>query len=268
MKNTIASLSFVDIHCHILPGIDDGARTWDDALDMARLAVANGTDTIIATPHQLGNYNRNEGDTIRDATRSLQQFLQHQQIPLRVLPGADVRIEPDLATKVKQGSVLSLADRQRHVLLELPHELYFPIEPVNRELRRERMIGILSHPERNQGLLANPDLVGQLVHDGCLMQITAGSLNGTFGPASQALCESMLSEGLVHFIASDGHGPKSRRPLMEPAFHRAAELIGEESATQICMDNPRQICIGGDVTRVTSSRRQRASFRWWRQKAA
>ena len=87
---------FVDIHCHLLPGLDDGAAGWDDALAMAEMAVADGIGTIVATPHQLGSHAKNSGETIRAATVRFQRFLEGRRLPLRVLPGADVRIEPDL----------------------------------------------------------------------------------------------------------------------------------------------------------------------------
>ena len=184
---------FIDIHCHLVPGIDDGAKNWNETLAMAQLAVADGTETIIATPHQLGNFSRNHGNDIRDLTQQVQLFLQEQDVPLTVLPGGDVRIEDDMVRKIAEGQVLTLGDRGVHVLLELPHELYFPLEPVLRELAAAGMQGILSHPERNLGLLTKPQLLPSLVDRGCLMQVTSGSLAGSFGPASQRLAESMLS---------------------------------------------------------------------------
>jgi protein-tyrosine phosphatase len=230
--------AFVDIHCHLLPGIDDGAKDWDETLAMARLSVQEGTTTIIATPHQLGNFGDNRGDAIRRLVSDVQQRLLAEQIPLRVLPGADVRIEPDMVERLIRGDVLSLGDHRRHVLLELPHELYFPLEPLLAQLSQRRITGILSHPERNQGILRQPEIVAPLVDAGCLMQITAGSLCGTFGPESAQLCEWMLTEGLVHFIATDAHGSRSRRPLMQRAFERAVQLVGEKLAIEICSVNP------------------------------
>jgi protein-tyrosine phosphatase len=239
--------SFVDIHCHLLPGIDDGAKSWDESLAMARLAVEDGTATIIATPHQLGNFGQNEGDTIRRLAGELQARLEQARIPLAVLPGADVRIEPEMIERLTRGDVLTLGDHRRHVLLELPHELYLPLEPVLEQLSRSRMTGILSHPERNQGILRRPELLAPLVEIGCLLQITAGSLCGTFGPESQQLCERLLAEGLVHFVASDGHGPRSRRPLMRRAFDRVVELVGETTAIDLCNRNPGCVAAGQAV---------------------
>ena len=173
---------------------------------MARLAVNEGTKTIIATPHQLGSFGHNRGDEIRRLVAELQLRLDDEQVPLKVLPGADVRIEPGMIERIIDGGVLTLGDHSRHVLLELPHELYFPIQSVLDELARRKLVGVLSHPERNAGILRQPDVLAPLAAAGCLMQLMAGSLCGSFGPICQEFVEWMLEEGLVHFVASDGHG--------------------------------------------------------------
>ena len=119
---------FVDIHCHLLPEIDDGAANWDESLAMARMAVADGIGVVVATPHQLGAFSHNSAPKIRLAVEELQSRLEAERIPLQVLPGADVRIETDLAARLGRDEVLSLADNGRYVLLELPHEMYFPLD--------------------------------------------------------------------------------------------------------------------------------------------
>ena len=234
-------LTFVDIHCHMLPGLDDGADSWEESLAMAQLAVADGFSTVIVTPHQLGNYAENDGDTIRLQTRRFQEYLNANRVPLLVLPGADVRIEPDLVPKLRGGEVLSLADRRRYVLLELPHELYVPLDHLLGELNSAGMIGILSHPERNQGILGRPQLIEPLVDAGCLMQVTAGSLTGSFGPEIMRFSEWILSRGLVHFLATDAHGAKSRRPVLQRAFRRVEKLAGYDTAYDICCRNPARV---------------------------
>jgi len=228
----------------LLPGIDDGAKNLDESLAMARLAVEDGTTTIIATPHQLGNFGHNQGDDIRQRVAELQQQFDAAEIPLRVLPGADVRIEPGMVAAIVRGAVLSLGDHRRHVLLELPHELYLPLEPILDELARRKMVGVLSHPERNQGILREPSVLPPLVEAGCLLQITAGSLCGTFGPQCQRFSEWLLAEGLVHFVATDGHGPRLRRPLMRRAFEQVVELTDEATAIDLCGQNPANVAAG------------------------
>ncbi len=238
---------FVDIHCHLAPGIDDGAKSWEQSLEMARLAVSDGFEAMICTPHQLGNYGHNSGEIIRRTITQLQQVLTSHRIPLKVLPGADVRIEPCMYDRLKTGDVLSLGDHRKHVLLELPHEIYIPLEGVLDNLERMGMVGILSHPERNQGIMKEPGLLPGLVERGCLMQVTAGSLMGTFGPISQQLAESMLTDGQVHFLATDAHGPKSRRPLMRRAYEKVAEMLDQDTAELLCCQNPKAVLHAQDV---------------------
>lgn len=241
------STGWVDIHCHLTPAIDDGAKDDSEALAMARLAVAEGTDTVIATPHQLGNFRHNRGADIRRRVQALQELLNANKVPLVVLPGADVRIESDLPQLVASGEVLTLGDHGKHVLLELPHDIYVPLEPLLEALRKRGLVGILSHPERNRGLLRQPHLIETLIDAGCLMQVTTGSLSGSFGPESQRLAESMVSHGTAHFLATDAHGPRSRRPLFVDAYQRAVELAGHGAAVNMCRDNPRLVALGRDV---------------------
>jgi protein-tyrosine phosphatase len=243
----LAPAPFTDIHCHLIPGIDDGAQSWEQCLEMALMAATDGFQTVIATPHQLGSFSHNRGDLIRARTAELQRLLDDHRVALRVLPGADVRIEAGMIDKLRSGEVLTLADRGRHVLLELPHELYFPLNELLDGLHRAGLVGVLSHPERNQGLLKQPHLVESLVQSGCLMQVTSGSLMGTFGPACVRMAEWMLQQGLVHFLATDAHGPKARRPLMRHAFRRAASIVGEEIALDLCSRNPSAVAEGKDI---------------------
>jgi protein-tyrosine phosphatase len=178
---------------------------------------------------------------------------------LNVLPGADVRIEPDLERKIRIGEVLSLADRLRHVLLELPHEVYVPLDRLLAELAAGGLVGILSHPERNQGILRRPGVLKPLVDRGCLMQVTAGSLTGVFGSQIQGFSESLIEQGLVHFISTDAHGTGSRPPLLGKAFERVADLAGEDAALDLCCRNPSAVVAG---KAVPSGPRKPAKSTW------
>ena len=256
---------FVDIHCHLLPGIDDGAEDWDTSIAMARIAVADGFQSMVVTPHQLGSYGQNSGDEIRALTKEFQQCLDTEAIPLRVQPGADVRIDDGMVDLICRGDVLTLGDHRRHVLLELPHELYLPLDGLLDELASQGIVGILSHPERNRGILRNPQVVRPLVEAGCLMQVTADSISGAFGGTIQQFAESMLRQGLVHLVATDAHGVKSRRPTMRRAFDRIRRLIDELTAIDLCCRNPAAIADGQAVhagIRKVGRRSLRKWLRW------
>ena len=232
---------------------------------MARLAADDGIDTIICTPHQAGNHAANSGAMIRAAVKKTQRLLDERRIPLTMLPGGDVRIEADMITRLRCGDLLTLGDHGRHVLLELPHELYFPLEPVLRQLDRYEMVGILSHPERNQGILRQPEVLAPLIEAGCLMQVTAGSLCGSFGAEIRDFSEWMLAEGFVHFVATDAHGVDTRRPVMSEAFERVCDLADENVGELLCCNNPAQVADGQDVKPgLVSVRRGRlASWFGW-----
>ena len=238
---------FVDIHCHLLPGIDDGADDLATAIQMARLAVQDGTSVALVTPHQMDRYRHNTATIIRDACCSLQHELQKNDIELQLLPGGDVRIEADFFDRLDDDTIMTLADQRRHVLLELPHELYFPIENLVKRLQALGMTGILSHPERNAGLMQSPKIIDQLVDLGCLMQVTAGSINGSFGPECAKFSKQLLKNRLVHFVASDGHGIKRRRPTLRRAFEKSIQWIGIETAEQIFFDYPNRVALGKSV---------------------
>jgi protein-tyrosine phosphatase len=186
---------------------------------------------------------------------------------LRVLPGADVRVDAQLVEQILSGEVLTLGDHGRHVLLELPHELYLPLESIVERLARHNIVAILSHPERNEGILRRPNVLEPLVGAGCLVQITAGSLCGAFGEPCQRLAESLVVGGLVHFIATDGHGAKARRPLMRRAYERVSQLMGVDMASEYCCHNPALVAAGHPVP-VRSSIAQRPRRNWWQKQPA
>ncbi len=255
--------AFVDIHCHLLPELDDGAENWIEAVEMARIAVDDGITHSILTPHQLGGYRENTASRIRQKASEFRRRLQDAQIKLHVAVGGDVRIEPDIVERLDDDEVLTLADRKQYVLLELPHELYFPLEPLLERLQRQGLTGVLSHPERNQGILANPTVVSDLVDAGCLMQLTAGSVTGAFGPQAAQLSEAMLRDGLVHVVATDAHGINARRPRMSRAYETIVALIGQEAADQLCCSNPRRIFYG-ELVQAGRQTPTRVRRRWFR----
>ncbi|MGA2798970.1 MAG: CpsB/CapC family capsule biosynthesis tyrosine phosphatase [Thermoguttaceae bacterium] len=239
---------FIDIHCHILPGLDDGPAAWEESLEMAETAAADGIVAIVATPHQLGNYPHITAEKVRIQIARLQSMLEHRGVGLELLPGADVRIDPDLTGKILSGQVLTLADRRTHVLLELPHELYIPLDRLLGDLHSAGLTGILSHPERNQGIINQPKVLSNLVNQGCLLQVTAGSLTGVFGSRIQNFAESMVERGFADFIASDAHGIKYRTPHLSRAFDRVVKLAGYETAIELFCRNPARVHAGMPVT--------------------
>jgi len=257
-----------DTHCHLLPGLDDGPADWDISLAMARHAASDGIRTIVATPHQLGMYRTNTADRIRQVAAELQRRLVAERIALQVFPGSEIRLEPDLARRIEAGEAITLADRGRHVLVELPHEIYVPCEDMLADLRRAGLVAVLAHPERNAGVQRQPDVLPSLVRRGCHLQVTAGSLLGKFGSMAQKLAENLITRGMVSLVATDAHGMKGRRPGLAAAYDRIAERWGEAAATEFCCENPARLGQGSDSRPVRPATAWRGWGSWFGWRAA
>ncbi|MEN6548282.1 MAG: CpsB/CapC family capsule biosynthesis tyrosine phosphatase [Armatimonadia bacterium] len=208
----------IDLHCHILPGVDDGPRDVDEALAVARLAVADGTQVIAATPHVDDTYKYPDPDLIRALTARFNERLRAEKIPLQVLPGAEVRVGTDLLEKLQSGQVMTLGDRGKHVLLELPtssHALY--AGELFFRLQLAGYIPVLAHVERVALFRSQPGLLRDFHDRGCLLQVNAESLSGRGGWTRRRYTQKLLREGLIDIVASDGHNTNDRKPLLSIA---------------------------------------------------
>ena len=228
----------IDLHCHMLPGVDDGAKTLDDALDMARLYVADGVTHVACTPHILPGVYRNTGPQIRKAINELQEALDAEGIALKLFPGADNHVVPDFVTGLGEGRLLTLAD-SRYVLVEPPHHVAPPrIEDFFFSVVTAGYVPILTHPERLSWIEPQYETLKRLVDAGTWMRVTAGSLAGHFGKRPQALAYRMLEDGLVHLLATDAHDVASRPPKLSEGWELARECIGEKEAECLVLDRP------------------------------
>jgi protein-tyrosine phosphatase len=231
----------IDLHCHLLPGIDDGPKTIDMSLEMARLAAADGITTIACTPHILPGVYNNTGPGILTAIADLQEALNQALIQIRLVAGADVHVAPDLAAQLQDGRALTL-NKSRYFLLEPPQHVLPPgLADYIFGLQVAGYVPIITHPERLSWVENHYDLVKRLVDTGSLMQLTAGALTGRFGRRPRHLAERMLDDGLCHVVASDGHNTDRRRPCLSEARELLARRLGEEEATKLVLTRPRAI---------------------------
>src|SRR5678815_727118 len=167
----------VDLHCHCLSGLDDGPATPDESLALCKALADDGTTTVVATPHQLGPYDRRHGAAVvRQAVAALQARLDAEGVPLKILPGADVRLDERILPLLAAGDVLTVADRGAWLLLELPHETYIDPGPLIAALAARGIRSILTHPERHDTVRRNPDMVKPWLDAGAVLQLTAGSI--------------------------------------------------------------------------------------------
>lgn len=209
----------IDIHCHILPGIDDGATTIDDALEMARYAVEQGITTIVATPHHRNGRYETPKSTILERVDRLNQQLKSAQIPLTILPGQESRIFGEMIESYNNDELLSLNDHQQYILVEFSNS-HIPkyAKQLLFDLQQRGLVPVIVHPERNPIIMKNPDLLYEMVKAGALTQVTAASVVGKFGKNIQKFTLQLIEHHLAHFVASDAHNITNRSFHLRDAY--------------------------------------------------
>jgi protein-tyrosine phosphatase len=220
--------SMVDLHCHILPGIDDGAQTLSDSLEMAKQAVADGIHTIVATPHYHKNVYENKKQTIIEKTFELSEALLTAGINLRILPGQEPRIDGELLVHLDKGEVITLAG-SNYLFIEFPsaHVPHYSAKLLY-DLQQFGYVPIIVHPERNQEIIERPEMLYQFVKNGSLTQVTAASVCGDFGKKIKNFSMQLVESNLTHFIASDAHNITSRRYRNQEAFKQVSLKFGSD----------------------------------------
>lgn len=231
----------IDLHNHILPGVDDGASSTLEAVELARLARADGVATIVATPHRNAwTYREDRADAEARLT-DLRLACRDVGVEMGLLLGGEAFIAPDLADQVQSGLALTL-NNGRYLLVEWPVDQYpsWSDEAIF-TLQVRGICPIVAHAERYRFVQREPDRLARLVERGVLVQITAASVLGDAGEAARHSAELLLRRGLAHVIATDSHGPTHRPPLLSPARERAREIVGEDRAWALVRDVPGQV---------------------------
>ncbi len=269
----------IDLHTHILPGLDDGAKDLRESLLMCQIAYRDGIRTIVATPHTLNGVYQNDRSRIlarvqalnaalakfglenpraelRDPIRS--EFrnprseipnpnskIQNPKSEIRILPGADVHFSHQTLHYMDGGKVMTIGGRGKCVLLEFPFQgIPFRGEDVLFQMMAKGVIPIITHPERNLEVGQNPRRYYEIIRMGCLGQVTAMSVTGGFGPEVKRVAENLLSMGLVHVIASDAHSSDGRPPVLSHALRAAGKIVGREEAWKMVTEYPKAILEG------------------------
>jgi protein-tyrosine phosphatase len=228
----------IDLHSHLLPGIDDGAPDLGVALAMARAMVADGVRCVACTPHILPGLYHNTGPDIRARVDALQAALDAEGIPLELVAGADNHVVPTFLRDLHSGHLLPLG-ASRYVLVEPPHHVMPPqLELVFSNLLGAGYVPILTHPERLSWINQQYAVIERLAGNGVWMQITAGSLIGTFGRGPRHWAERMLDDGLAHILATDAHDLVRRPPCLSAGWHAAAARVGAEEAWNLVETRP------------------------------
>lgn len=237
----------VDLHCHLLPGIDDGPETLEDALRLARHAVASGIEKSVVTPHILPDRYDNTLPEIREATARFRAELAERRIPLELGYAAEIRIGPEVISLVdeEQLPTLGSVDEHRIVLLEFPDSHILPGSGklvawlLNRKIRP-----LIAHPERNKEVMRDLNAIAPFVQAGCWLQVTAGSVYGVFGPRCRERARQLLERGWVTVLASDAHFTPARMPELEPGRAAAEEIVGATESWRLVRERPAAITAG------------------------
>jgi protein-tyrosine phosphatase len=229
----------VDLHAHILCGIDDGAKTLEESIQMCRMAYDDGIRTIVLTPH-VGKF-PNTNEIIREKYLELKSNLAVLDIPVKLFTGADVELEPDLINKLKSSKFLSI-NNSRYFLLDTPSTLFPPnmIDYVV-ALVSSGLIPVITHPERCLQMQGDLNFLYGIVKAGALVQITAASILGKMGQDAKDTAIKILELGLAHIIATDCHGIDRRRPKLSEAVLAAKSIVGESNALEMVTTIPQDI---------------------------
>ena len=225
----------VDLHCHILPGLDDGAKTIEEALAMAEDAIADGITHVAGTPHASSEY-KFDFSKVQAAREELQSRLQGR---LTVSTGCDFHLDHENFTLLRKNPATYCINEKDYLLVEFNE---FSIPPaMDQTLHELHLMGlrpVITHPERNGILRTQPERLQSWVRMGCYTQVTAGSLTGVFGKGAQEDAWTWIRQGLVHFISSDGHNTARRPVKLRFAFEAVARACGEELARALLTENP------------------------------
>lgn len=230
----------IDIHCHILPGIDDGAKDMDEALALINLAVADGVTRIVVTPHLHFGRFENYLPVIQASFLALQQAVGEAGIVIELAYAAEVRLDSEILSLLsrQQLPLYGSYNNQQFMLLEFPHS-HIPAgsDILVKHLLKQNITPVIAHPERNRDLLKSPDKIKPFVRLGCWFQVTASSITGHFGEECQTLALSYIEQDFIHIIASDAHNLKRRPPVLSEARSKISAMFGEAKAQQLFYDN-------------------------------
>ncbi|MCL5125780.1 MAG: hypothetical protein M1511_15020 [Deltaproteobacteria bacterium] len=235
----------IDLHNHILPGIDDGARDLEESLEMARIAVEQGFSGIVATPHFGSGLFSSEIDQVRETVQMLNRELGEQNINLTIFPGMEARLTADVLESLSKGTVLSI-NEGCYILLELPgQQVPAGFENFVRMLLNTGKRVVLAHPEKNIEIQRRPEIIYELVtlfSDGdFLVQITADSITGDAGLTALSTAKCLLEHNLAHILATDAHSPVDRPPLISDALELVASIVGKDVASKMTSEWPQAV---------------------------
>ncbi|MDM7494019.1 tyrosine-protein phosphatase [Lentilactobacillus kefiri] len=237
----------IDLHCHLLPGVDDGSKSMDISLKLANDAVRDGIDYALLTPHHMNGVYLNHKKEVIQQTQKFQVELDRHKISLKVFPGQEVRINGDLLTALDQDDILFADEGGRYLMLEFPDDdVPSYTSTMIYELMQRGIIPIIVHPERNKKIMEQPDILYDLLNEGCLSQITASSYVGIFGHKVQKFSKQLIRTGQAYVFASDAHDLPNRKYEMTNAFAKLNHEFGNDYVSRLS-ENAKKIINGDNI---------------------
>ncbi len=238
----------VDVHCHILPDVDDGPADLAESLALARMLVEDGVTDVIATPHQLGRWDgANRAADIRRAVHALQQEINAGGIPLTLHSGGEVRLDERIPMLLRTDQVLTLADHKRWLLIELPPSVTLAPKALAAHIKPTGASIVLAHAERYDCLVNAAESAAAWVEQKIALQVNAASLLGGSGQRAQQAAWDWLARGWVAVIASDAHSTNTRRPRLAEAIDAIVQRVGHDCARRVCIENPLRVLEGREL---------------------
>lgn len=252
----------IDLHCHILPDVDDGPKNWQMSIEMAKLAVDEGITHILATPHHMNRQWMNPKHSVFTLINELQDRLDAEEIPLTIFPGQEVRLHGEILANIQNDEICFVDELNQYVLIEFPTATV--PEYANRlfyDMQSAGVTPVIVHPERNHAILKDPNILYEFVNRGILAQVTAASFVGKFGKEIEKLSTQLIEGNLVHFIASDAHNVTSRKYYMKQAYEKLEKDFGKEKVhafQQVTKD-----LVNGDVISIPDPKKIKANKRFF-----
>ncbi|MDC9500789.1 tyrosine-protein phosphatase [Pseudoalteromonas sp. Angola-18] len=234
----------IDIHSHILPGIDDGAKDLSESLALLHIAQCDGITHMVATPHiHLGRFN-NFAPSLKKDLSFLQNEAKSAGLSIKIALAAEVRLDVELMSLIIDNKLpfIGQVNNTNYLLLELPHS-HVPqgVEQFIKWLHKNNIKPIIPHPERNRDIQANPYYIDRLQQLNCEFQLTASSIQGEWGEQAQKISIDMLKRDWVSYVASDAHSVKRRPPILSKAKQTVCDLLGPDKAHNLFVANPAKL---------------------------
>ena len=237
----------VDLHCHILPGLDDGPDKIEESLEMVETAIADGITHVVATPHSNNKFWFDFAQ-VRRLRDELQTRIGDR---LKIATGCDLHLNPENLASLRKQPRQYCINQHDYLLLEF-NEISIPpaMDNTLHEMQLSGLRLIVTHPERNVILRANSERLREWVRRGCFVQVTGAALTGSFGPTAQQIGLQWIGEGIVHFVASDAHNNRTRPLRLQPAYDVVANQFGKEKACALFLENPQAAFEGQELPHV------------------